>query len=152
MIQSTKHLEGSVGPGARLELKIDSDPANLREVREQIEQFARGAGLPLKSCEDVGLVINEALANVIRHSYDGATDRPIQVTAAAESDAVRVTIRDWGKPFDPAAVAKKKLGELKPGGLGLVCIKQLMDEVEFSRLPDGMQLTMVKRVPITGRR
>ena len=97
-----------------------------------------------EACDEVGLVINEALANVIRHGYGGATDRPILVTATAEDQAVRFTIRDWGKPFDPALVAKKKTGELKPGGLGLVCIKKLMDEVQFAQLSDGMQLTMVK--------
>jgi|HubBroStandDraft_1064217.scaffolds.fasta_scaffold60154_3 anti-sigma regulatory factor (Ser/Thr protein kinase) len=134
------------GAGERIELKIDSDPANLRQVRTSIEEFARGAGLSQEASDEVGLVINEALANVIRHGYGGATDRPIEVTAAAETDGVRFTIRDWGKPFDPALVAKRKTGELKPGGLGLVCIKKLMDEASFSRLPDGMQLTMVKRL------
>jgi anti-sigma regulatory factor (Ser/Thr protein kinase) len=143
MIQSANHF----GAGARVELKINSDPANLRDVRRQVEEFALGAGLSREATDEVGLVINEALANVIRHGYGGATDRPIEVTAAVEGDGVRFTIRDWGKQFDPAAVAKKKTSELlKPGGLGLICIKKLMDEVEFFQLPDGMRLTMVKRV------
>ena len=34
---------------------------------------------------------------------------------------------------------------LKPGGLGLICLKKLMDEVTYTRLIDGMVLTLVKR-------
>src|SRR3712207_7212584 len=40
-----------------------------------------------------------------------------------------------GKVHDP----------LTPGGLGLVCLRQLLDEMAFTPLPDGMLLTMVKR-------
>jgi anti-sigma regulatory factor (Ser/Thr protein kinase) len=145
MIQSTGHFgSGAASPG-RVELKIDSDPANLRQVRERIEEFALSAGLSREDSDAIGLVVNEALANVIRHGYGGATDRPILVTAETEPGAVRLTIRDWSTPFDPSRLPVKKKGELKPGGLGLVCIKELMDEVKFSPLSDGMQLTMVKR-------
>jgi anti-sigma regulatory factor (Ser/Thr protein kinase) len=146
MIQSVNHpASGSASPG-RVELKIDSDPANLREVRQRIEDFGRAAGLSKPDCDALGLVVNEALANVIRHGYGGAKDRPIVITADAENGAVRLTIRDWAPPFDPARLPVKKTPDLTPGGLGLVCMKKLMDEVRFSRLSDGMLLTMVKRV------
>ena len=35
---------------------------------------------------DVGLCVNEALANVMRHAYGGATDRPIVIRAWREGD------------------------------------------------------------------
>jgi anti-sigma regulatory factor (Ser/Thr protein kinase) len=129
----------------RLELKIVSDPANLREVRHRIEQFAEAAGLSRQACDDLGLVANEALANIIRHGYGGAKDRPILVTAEKEGTAVRLSIRDWAKPFDPQSLPREKSDPLKPGGLGLVCMRKLMDDVQFVRLSDGMQLTMIKR-------
>ncbi|MGA3065499.1 MAG: ATP-binding protein [Tepidisphaeraceae bacterium] len=146
MIQSVNHHGTGKPSPASVELKIDSDPANLREVRQRIEDFAQAAGMPKEGSDELGLVINEALANVIRHGYGGATDRPIVVTADLENGAVRITIRDWAKPFDPAAVPQKKTADVTPGGLGLLCMKKLMDEVRFSRLSDGMLLTMIKRV------
>ncbi len=129
----------------RIELKITSDPANLRRVRKQVEQFARSAGLSPEMSDAIGLALNEALANVIRHGYDGATDRPIVVSAEHGDGEFRVFIRDWAKPFDPSRLKPKRCGELTPGGLGMVCIRQLMDDVKFERLPDGMLLTMVKK-------
>jgi len=42
-------------------------------------------------------------------------------------------------------VTPKVEGELSPGGIGLVCIRKLMDDVTFEQLPDGMLLKMVKK-------
>jgi serine/threonine-protein kinase RsbW len=126
--------------------KITSNPANLRVVRAELEEFARTAGMDIESTHNVGLVLNEALANVIRHGYDGATDKPIVVTAENVGNNLELCIRDWAKPFDPATIKQKFLGELSPGGLGLVCMKKLMDDVHFERLPDGMLLRMTKKL------
>lgn len=126
--------------------KITSNPENLRVIRTDLEQFALAAGMTVESTHQVGLVLNEALANVIRHGYGGATDKPIVVTAEITGNSLELTIRDWAKPFDPALVKQKFLGELSPGGLGLVCMKKLMDDVHFERLPDGMLLRMTKKV------
>ncbi len=135
---------------AKIELKIASDPANLRHVRKQLEDFALSAGLTREECDDLGLAINEALANVIRHGYGGATDQPILVTAQRRPGEVCLSIRDWTKPFNPAALPEvaaviPSVDTIRPGGLGLLCIRRTMDEVTYEPLPDGMLLTLVKR-------
>ena len=128
------------------EWKIASHPANLRQIRKELEDFAKSIGLPEKSAYDVGLVLNEALANIIRHGYGGAVDRPILVQADRVGAHFELVIRDWGKPFDPALIKQKNLGELSPGGLGLLCMRRLMDDVKFERLPDGMLVRMTKKI------
>ena len=35
---------------------------------------------------------------------------------------------------------------LKPGGVGLICMRQMMDDVQFQKQPDGMILTMSRSV------
>jgi serine/threonine-protein kinase RsbW len=125
---------------------IDSHPARLREVRRDLESFAVSSGMAEESSHAVGLVLNEALANIIRHAYSGAHDKPIRVTAEARGPEFKIQIRDWGKPFDPASVKRKNDDELKPGGIGLICIQKLMDEAKFERLPDGMLLTLTKKM------
>ncbi len=62
----------------RIELKIQSDPAQLATVRKTIEHFAAETGFPEKAASDLGLCINEMLTNIMRHAYDnqpGAPDR-----------------------------------------------------------------------------
>ena len=133
---------------AGIRLEVDSDPARLGEVRKEIEAFAAAAGFTERAVADLGLSVNEAMANVIRHAYSGAPDRPIVVTADLDNcDTVqmRVKIRDWGNGVNPLDRPPPPFDPTRPGGLGLVCLKQLMDEVVFSPQPDGMLLTMMKR-------
>ena len=126
--------------------KITSNPANLRHVRKELEGFAKSIGMADERSQAVGLVLNEALANIMRHGYGGAVDKPILVTAEQGEKELRVVIRDWAKPFDPSAIKRRCEGELKPGGLGLVCIRKLMDDAKFECLPDGMVLTLTKKL------
>ena len=132
----------------QLLLKITSDPAQLASVRKKVEHFAASVGFAVECCDAVGLALNEALANVIRHAYGGAKDRPIEISARFGDGELRLSIRDWGTPFDPQTLPQPKSGAsklLKPGGLGLLCMGRLMDSVQYQRLSDGMLLTMVKR-------
>ena len=125
---------------------INSHPARFSEVRKEMESFAKSIGMAEEASHAVGLVLNEALANIIRHGYGGASDKPIRVTAESGEKELKIQIRDWAKPFDPALIKQRYDDELKPGGLGLICIRKLMDDAQFERLPDGMLLTLTKKM------
>ena len=136
---------GSAGgpvPG-RLRLNVTSDPANLATVRHACEAFCIECGLDASAAGDVGLCVNEAMANVTRHAYSGATDKPVEVTGWFDGDAVHVAIRDWGTGQMPSP--RPKLDPLTPGGLGMVCLRQLLDDVVYTPQPDGMLVTLKRR-------
>jgi serine/threonine-protein kinase RsbW len=130
----------------RLELRIPSDPARLAEVRKAVESFARVRGLGETAAGELGLCINEALANVMRHAYAGRTDRPILVSADERGPGcVCVSIRDWGNGVDPSTLPRPKYDPLTPGGVGLICLQKLMDDVVYTKQPDGMLTTLIKK-------
>lgn len=130
--------------GTALHLRFNSDPAEIAGVRKAVEQFAAQAGLAQHAVEDLGLCVNEAVANVIRHAYHGAPDRPIELHGEFAGDAVTITLRDWGDGTLPDIV-KWKHDPLRPGGLGLPCLKHLLDDIRFEPQPDGMRLRMTKQ-------
>jgi len=135
-------------PGGELhpvKLRFQSDPANLAPAREAVEALALAGGFDATGAGEIGLVVNEALANVMRHAYHGATDKPIELTADWQEDALVVRIRDWGSGEHPLSHVEKKHDPLKPGGLGLICLKKLMHEIDFAPQPDGMLLTMKRK-------
>jgi serine/threonine-protein kinase RsbW len=128
------------------DVRIKSDPARLAEVRHDLEAFCEACGLGAVLTANVGLCVNEALANVIRHAYRGRIDRPIHVRAECEHGELWLSIRDWGNGMAPDLLPVENYDPLMPGGLGLVCLKQLMDEVMFVPQRDGMLLSMRKRL------
>ena len=128
-----------------IELNITSDPANLHAVREAVEKLCIIAGFETIAVGEIGLCVNEALANVMRHAYDNAVDRPIVVRAAFDGTQVNVTIRDWGNGVNPAELPPGRHDPLKPGGLGLICLDKLMDEARFEPQSDGMLLTLRRK-------
>lgn len=149
---SVSHSDTSTSPSAlkekrtpsKLELDFPSSTAQLAPVRRAIESFALEAGLDKPACEEIGLVVNEALANVIRHAYAGKTDRPIRATAEKVNGGVKIALRDWGNGVDPTTVPRPEKDPLIPGGLGLICMRRLMDEVHYEPQKDGMLLVMTR--------
>ncbi len=142
MMQPVSKLSASPPPaaGAPLRLKVTSAPANLAPVRHAVEEFAGRCGFDEVAVAEIGLCINEALANVTRHAYDGATDKPVEIDGDFKDGTLVLSVRDWGKGKKPPA--QPRHDPLTPGGLGLVCLNTLMDETVFLPQPDGMLLRM----------
>ena len=155
MLRDTIKPPATPAAGAKtLRLRVTSDPANLAPVRKACERFCLEHGLSAAAANDVGLCVNDAMANVTRHAYDGAYDRPVEVTGEPEpgdAGGVRIAIRDWGKGINPADVTRVEHGPDNPGGLGLICLRRLLDEVRYEPQPDGMLMTMVKRKEPTAK-
>ena len=129
----------------QLHLHITSDPAQLAPLRHQLEEFCAACGFDAKATGEIGLVVNEAIANVIRHAYGGAEDKPVELSVEFDGQLLRIGIRDWGSGRMPPAGYNLR-DPLKPGGVGLVCLREWMDNVTFSQQPDGMLLTLERRL------
>jgi serine/threonine-protein kinase RsbW len=133
----------SISPNLRL--RILSDPANLAEARKAVEGLAKQFGFEQLACDDLGLCVNEAMANIIRHAYNGATDKPIDLSADLEGDTLRIRLRDWGNGVDPRVAPKTNYDPFTPGGLGLICLERMMNNVRFVPQQDGMLLEMTRK-------
>jgi serine/threonine-protein kinase RsbW len=128
-------------------LRFVSSPANLSRVRKAIEKFSERTQLDAQARDEVGLVVNEALANVIRHAYRSEKDKPIELKAEIFQGGLKVQIRDWGTGVDPTHRPRPTHDPLVPGGLGLMCMKHLMDDMQFIPQTDGMLLEMSRTTP-----
>ena len=131
----------------KLTINLNTDPTLLGSARSAIEKLAATHKFDPRCCEEVGLVVNEALANVIRHAYGVGTDGPIQIDVAVFDGELTIKLRDWGKGVNPDQLppSPASIDPLKPGGLGLMCMRQMMDSVVFEPQPDGMLLTMKRK-------
>ena len=57
-------------------------------------------------------------------------------------------IEDEARQVSPEQMRGRELEDIKPGGLGVHIIKEIMDEVTYEQRPNqGMRLTLVKHTP-----
>ncbi len=153
---------------APIQLRISSNTLFLAGARELVYQVAHRLGFSEEACGQLALAVDEALCNIIRHGYDRDPDRPIWIfiqpeggvpitganvppgTPPTEVDhsittGLRIVLEDEAKQVDLASIKSRDLENVRPGGLGVHIINEVMDEVRYEhRTPRGMRLTMVK--------
>jgi len=135
--------------GSVMKIAIRSDPSEVCGARSAAERFAEQQGFGREQAGQIGLALNEALANVITHGYGGESGQRIIVTMEPGEDdgrrGLKVVVRDFGRQVDPAGIKGRDLDQVRPGGLGVHIMKTVMDQVHYRRCPDGgMELTMLK--------
>jgi anti-sigma regulatory factor (Ser/Thr protein kinase) len=128
-----------------LHIRTTSDAAELAPVRKQIEAFCTSAGFDERSTQEIGLCVNEAMANIIRHAYRDRAGEPIELTATFMQNMLHLSLRDWGTGLQPGPLPRHKNDPMNPGGLGLICLGRLMDKVTFTPQNPGMLLEMFRK-------
>jgi serine/threonine-protein kinase RsbW len=122
----------------------------LDEIREFVGQIARDGGFNDKEIYSLQLAADEAASNIIEHAYEDIPDADFEITCDMRGDELVITMRDWGKPFNPSNVKmpnlKADLADRQIGGLGVYLMRKLMDDVHYLSNPKtGNLLTMTKR-------
>ena len=136
-----------------IRLELISDPIYLSGAREMVGSVAKRLGFDDLQCSKIALAVDEALCNVIRHGYDRRETEKIWLSIWPASDddraGIRILIEDEAEQVDPEGIKSRDLSEIRPGGLGVYIIREVMDEARFDRRPDsnvGMRLDMTKWV------
>ncbi len=133
-----------------LELLICSDPKLLCVVRGAVERLSETLGFPEAQSKSITLAVDEALTNIIRHSYGGREDQPIALyfrkprKRAGAAKGIEIVLHDRGPRIDPAKLCGRDFDDVRPGGLGLHFIEECMDGVEYSRMGKINQWKLVK--------
>ena len=136
-------------PDKTIRLEILSVPAHLPVVRSAIEKACEMVGFDGDEPGRIVLSADEAMANIIKHAYKGAGDKPIEIEltpfARAGASGLRIRLRDYGVVVDRSQIKSRDLADVRPGGLGVHIMTNCMDEVNY--LPaegGGTLLTMIK--------
>jgi phosphoserine phosphatase RsbU/P len=127
----------------RLHLSFSSDPRELGEVRRFVRSFLEECGEEIAADHDLLVLgVDEACTNVIRHAYQGAVGKPIQLHLEADELELRFRLRDFAGPLEMDKLQSRDLDQVRPGGLGLHLMKRVFNHVEFKCLGDGTELTL----------
>ena len=133
-----------------VELRLANDFDGLAGLADRVERFGAEQGLPANVVNAINVALDEAVSNAINHGYDAGVRGEIAVRLRRGADRVEVEVEDDGRPFDPLQVPPPDLSlplEQRPiGGLGVHLIRNLMDEVSYTRVGGRNVLKMVKHL------
>lgn len=122
------------------EIKITAKTENLETIRNFIISATKSLSFQEDEMNKILLAVDEACSNVIRHAYL-FKENLMKVKLRIEASQLTVTIIDHGKSFNPEKVQtpemEKYLKSYKVGGLGMLLMKKLMDEVEYDIKPNS---------------
>jgi serine/threonine-protein kinase RsbW len=112
-----------------------------------VEQIASGMQFEPREIDQIRLALIEACINAFEHSAD--PDQVLRLCVQAHPDRITITVRDFGRGFDPRHIPEPVLREKLQGsgnrrGWGLMLMRRMMDEVEYEPVDVGTCLRLVK--------
>ena len=136
----------SAPPAMTRRLTIGPELAQLERLARWAEDFVREAGLPLDRLFAIQLCVEEAVANVIRHSGAADVRQDIAVELVRTENDVLATVADRGRSFDPtAAPAFRKpasIAEASAGRFGIHLMRTFAEEMRYERRDGWNRLTL----------
>jgi serine/threonine-protein kinase RsbW len=131
--------------------EFSADLANLPAARRFVRENAQWLCSSEAFLYDLELAVDEVVTNIIVHGYQGAPG-DIRIEVQPRAGGLEVVIKDHAPLFDPSRAPDPDLAlpleQRKPGGLGIVLVRGLMDGIIYTPgITNGNELTLIKRCP-----
>lgn len=129
-------------------LEFPAKPGQLRIVRCAVREACDLCGCPPTVAQDLIIALGEACQNIVRHAYSGIENGQASLEILCDNSQLEFLLRDYAPAVEKEQVTPRRPTELKPGGLGLCLIHDVMDEVEYLPVPEGEGnlLRLAKRI------
>lgn len=129
------------------ELVLPSRIEAIQEAASAAAEFVKRLGLDEDAAYGVDMAVREAVTNAVLHGNQRDEQKAVEVSFKSLPEAIEITVRDYGKGFDTGSVPDPTDPEniLKTNGRGLLFIRTFMDEVEWSRHPDGGTVVRMRK-------
>ena len=130
-------------------MTVTAEVKNLDIVNDFILEKLEGYGCSKKIQFQVRLAVEEIFVNIASYAYDPEVG-PADVLCEILEDPLRVVIQfmDHGKPFDPLAQEDADISEAglmgREGGLGILLVKETMDDVSY-RYENGKNILTITK-------
>lgn len=122
-----------------------SRSADVEALADSVHDWAATCGLSERTRHQLGILLDELVANIVRHAYTDHEDSRIEVAIRLEDAMVCVTLRDFGPPFDPTLLAPADttpdVDERDFGGLGIHFVRRIANRFSYRRDGDANEVT-----------
>jgi sigma-B regulation protein RsbU (phosphoserine phosphatase) len=139
-----KPSENSLQPLVRL--TFSAHARELHRVREAVRSACEQSGCTEVLTSDLVIAVGEAVQNIVRHAYKDVERGEATLEILQEKGILEFRLLDSAPPVDREKMKPVWPEQIKPGGLGICLIHDIMDKVEYLDPPTGKGnlLRMVK--------
>ncbi|PIW27936.1 MAG: serine/threonine protein phosphatase [Rhodospirillales bacterium CG15_BIG_FIL_POST_REV_8_21_14_020_66_15] len=128
----------ATGAESIMSMRLPAKADRLRVIRHAVRAALDYLDCEHEMTEQVILAVDEACQNVVRHAYGGRADGEIAVELRRDGGDFVVELQDFAAPVDVGAIRGRDLDDIRPGGLGVHLIREIMDDVQFVTPPAGV--------------
>jgi serine/threonine-protein kinase RsbW len=129
-------------------LEINNDISELQKINTFLEQLGEEWNIQSKLLFKINLALEEIFSNVINYAYTDKDKHIIIVEFSLDDNKLYIKIQDDGQVFNPLEVSEPNISlpveEREIGGLGIHIVRELMDQVKYSRQNHTNILTLTK--------
>lgn len=130
-----------------LSITIPSKTELLKMIVEMTKHIAVINQFPQSEAQKIALALDEAITNVIKHSYKSALNENIKVEFYCHTRGLKIKIIFTGLPpvLEKMGIdLNKMIKEKKKGGLGVELMRKIMDSVEYKTVGNTNTCEMIK--------
>jgi serine/threonine-protein kinase RsbW len=122
-----------------IELELESRIESIAHAAEVAAKVVGRLGLGDEAAFGVDMAVREAVTNAVLHGNKQDEAKKVEVNFRGSREMLEITVRDRGNGFDldtvPDPTDPQNL--LKASGRGILFMRTFMDDVEYSRHPEG---------------
>lgn len=128
----------------KIDLRIPSLPEFVAVARLTVAAIASRMDFPYDAVDDIKVAVGEACTNAIEHAApEDRQQETIELNCFVHPDALVIEVKDQGQGFVPEPNTEPD--PLSEGGLGLILIQALMDEMQVESLPGRGTMVRMKK-------
>jgi len=118
----------------------------IERITTEFGQFADERGLAAAVSQKVSIVFDDLLSNIISYGFSDDEEHAINIDVSYLPGKLVITITDDGMPFNPfdqvGPDTSLSVEERDIGGLGVLLVKELMDEYQYQRHSNSNVVTL----------
>ena len=121
------------------ELELPSRIESVAEAAAAAAKVVSHSGLGEDAAFGIDMAVREAVTNAVLHGNRQDETKTIDVSLTVSPGAFEIMVRDRGEGFDPESIPDPTDSQnvLKTSGRGIFFMRTFMDEVTWSRHPEG---------------
>ena len=130
--------------------ELKNELSELKSLNQHLNNWGGAIGLENDSIARINICLDELFTNIVSYGFDDDQEHMVKFTLNGDRSFVIINIEDDAKPFNPLEKVDpdfpENVEEAKIGGLGILIIRKLMDNVNYERSQGKNRLTMKKNI------